>query len=537
MMLMGRNTFLETEARCFSLHSVSRAPLVSIVLLALFVLKPTSGTASATDPPEIEAAIARLEIATTSYPDDPALEWAYAQALARGGQFEPAVARMERYAKRWPTRRQDVHLALGRLLFEAGRHEAARKRLETAVRLAPRSGIARFYYALTLRALGLRSEARAELVRSGKMETGLLADSTLLLSIDAFAAGEEEEGIELARRVIDLDPTSDAAARARMLLWDKDLAPASHPLRVDAYVGMSYDDNVTLTANKDDAEASGKDDIRGVWGLGLAWRQKFGDRTQFMSGYRFDQAEYEDRDEFNFINNALYTSALLRVHPRVSLRLDLIGWNTLQEGQQFLWAGTARPALLFALPKGYGFLRGFANFEFRDFDAKAGDPSLEQDGWTFGAGLEWTVPIPIVGGTYSLSGSFHETLTESKTSPFSAAEFSGDYDRTIFLLLTRVRVPIGWEFNFGGDLSYSRSWYRHNSLLDFLNELITTPSIDIDVLKRRDHLVEGRVFLARPLHRLVTLEVEWKRSHRMSNSKIYDFKRHIAGMVLRVQSR
>ena len=117
----------------------------------------------------IEDAIERLELATASHPDDPDLHWAYARALSRGGQFDRAAKLMEHYARRWPERRRDVHLALGRLLFESGRTDDAQQRLELAVRSDPGSGTARFYHALALRELGRRDQARLELIESGRL--------------------------------------------------------------------------------------------------------------------------------------------------------------------------------------------------------------------------------------------------------------------------------------------------------------------------------------------------------------------------------
>lgn len=505
-------------------------------LLALALLAPAAAAAEpgATNP--IDEALARLEVALAAHPDDPDLEWAFAQTLSRGGQAERAAERMARFAARWPERREDVHLQLGRMLFDAGRNEEARERLSFAVRRSPRSGTARFYHALALRELGRRQEARAELIRSGALAPSLKADATLLLSIDAFAAGKEEEGVRFAQDVIRFDPTSDAAARARMLLREKDLAATQRSWRADGYVGFEYDDNVTLTQDRDNAAASDRDDFKGVWGVGLAWRHALTNDVQAIAGYRLDQSMHDDLSDFDYLNNAIHVGGLVKVHPRVALRLDLIGWNARLDGEQYLWAGTARPSVLWVLPENAGLLRLFANVELRAFEQKPFDDALEQDGWTFGGGAEWNVELPGIDGTTSLSAAYHETKTDAGSTPSNVGDFDGDYDLRRLRIHHRMRVPLPLEFELGSDVSYSRGWYSNDNFAAFLSDFFLLPVSEIDGRKRRDHEVSGRVFLARPLHRFVRVEVEYKPSRRYSNIDIFDYERHVVGLVMRIQT-
>ena len=505
---------------------------ISIVIAAAFV----ASVVAADEVTPTEDAIVRLAAATSAHPDDPDLAWAYAKALSRAGQAQTAALQMEQYAARWPTRRDDVHLATGRMLFEAGRAQDALGRLEAAVQHNPKSGIARFFRALALRELGRRQEARLELIRSATMSPELLPDSTLLLSIDAFATGDDKEGVELAQKVIALDPTSDAAARARMLLEDKDLKPSKHPFHADAYAGFSYDDNVTLASSEDEIQATEEKDFFGRWGLGLGWRQPVGDRTQLMAGYRFDQREYDEQDAFDMFSNAVYLSGLYRFHRQAAVRLDVIGWNTRQDGEQYQWAGTVRPSLLVALPQGAGLLRGFANFELIDYSTDLFDPSLDASGITMGGGVEWTVPIPKVGGTTGVTVAYYDTNTNAKKSELTLGDFDGDYDLRSLQLRVLVLVPVWWEIELGAEGRYTRNRYKHENFADFFNQFLTVSAADIEIGKRRDHVVGGRIFLSRPIHRYVSVELEWKPSWRMSNLDSYDYKRHMVGMIFRVQT-
>ncbi len=517
-------------------RSVRRSVFATGFAVVLLAAWSTTAHANDEDASPIDATLARIEVALSAYPDDPDLEWAYATTLATSGQPERAAQRMARYAARWPARRDDVDLTYGRILFDAGRAEEARERLVAAIGAHPSSGIARFYHALALRELGQRQEARAELIRTGRLTPALRGEATLLLSIDAFSAGDEEEGVRHAQDVIRFDPTSDAAARARMLLREKDLAATRRPWRADGYVGIEYDDNVRLTSNRDDSRASDRDDIKGVWGAGLAWRQMVTDKMQWLAGYRFDQALYGDLSDYDYLNNALHFGGLVKLHSSVALRLDTIGWNTRQDGEHYLWAGTARPSVLLALPNDWGLVRVFANAEYRDFDATPIDRALEQEGWTFGTGVEWNIAVPLIGGTTSLSAAFNETQTEAHTTESALGDFEGDYDLRSLRIHHRLRVPLPFDFEAGSDISYTRGWYLNNNFGGFLADFLVLPGDQVEVRKRRDHYVGGRIFLARPLHRYVRAAIEYKPSRRFSNVDLYDYERHAVGFVIRVQS-
>ena len=521
---------------CLGRRSTARSVIVVRALSFITVLVVWSTGAFAEETTPIDSAIEKLAVATNAYPDDPDLAWAYARALSRAGDAAGAASKIVEYADRWPARRKDVHLAAGRMLFDAGRTQDALTRLRLAVQTDPRSGTARFFHALALRELGRRQEARAELIRSGSMSPELLPDSTLLLSIDAFAAGDDVAGVELAKKVIALDPTSDTAMRARMLLDDKDLSPNRRPLHADAYVSFVYDDNVTLVSNDDEISATEEEDVLGAWGLGLGWRQPVGDRMQLKAGYRFDQKVYDEQSDFDMINNALYLGALYKFHDRAAARLDLIGWNNRRDGDPYQWVGTVRPSLLYALPKRLGLLLVFGNFEYVEFSDDPFDPSLEAGGITLGGGIEVMTPVPRVGGTFSVSTAYHNTNTDAKKSEVDIANFAGDYDQQSVRLHTQLRVPVGWEVELGAQGTYTRTWYRNDNFVDFFNQFLTLPVDEIDIRKRRDHFVGGRVFVTRPVYRFVSMELEWKPSWRKSNLDSYGYKRHMVGLIVRVQS-
>lgn len=42
--------------------------------------------------------------------------------------------------------------------------------------------------------------------------------------------------------------------------------------------------------------------------------------------------------------------------------------------------------------------------------------------------------------------------------------------------------------------------------------------------------------MTRPVHRYVKLELEWKPSWWMSNLALYEYKRHVVGLIVRVHS-
>ncbi len=511
--------------RCKEHARIGPSPLVALLVLWLGAVTGAAGDSLAALEDSASSALARIETAQTRHPDDPALLWALAMALARAGQIEAASTRLESFIARWPARRPNAHFELGKLLFRAGRDGRAQRSFALALQSQPTSGPTHFYHALSLRRLGRRDEAAGELSLARRYEPALEPEVLLVRALDLFEVGQDEEAVQLLHRVLEIDPSGEAARRVRLLLLERETRSTRRWYRVDALAGLEYDSNVDLDSGTGDlASASEEDDLRGVWGAGLTLRPVHTQRWRLSLGYRYDQVHHRASGQYDYISNLGYGSASYLPTRRLALRLDGVAFNTRTGGSSYVTVTSLHPNLLFSFGPRIGTTRLFADFAWQMYRETPTIAFFERDAVVFGTGFEHYVSLLLDDTWGSLAGRFERSQTDSPV----IGRFGGDYDRDLWEARIRLHVPLLWGVLGEGWMAFAHQRYGYDNYLAFMTDLIFK--------RRRDNLLEGRIALSRSVSRFTRLELAWRGTRRNSNISTFDYRRHTVGLYLRFSS-
>ncbi len=505
--------------------SPARAAHLATLLAAICVSFAMARPAAAELPGP--SAIERLRNATALHPDDPDLAWAFARKLAAGGERDEALRQTRRFLARWPERRPDARVEIARSLLESGAAPEARALLDEELRERPRNATARFYRGLAFRGEGLIVESNRELAVAGELAPALRAETLLARALGHFEIGEEQEAVALLQQILREAPESETAIRARLLLRQREVLALERPWRLDAYLGVEWDDNVTLESAENETPSSGRQDWRGVGGLGATWRAVTTDRTTLLVGYRFDATKHRDLDRFDLLTNTALLSASVRVDDRLSARFDLLGWNTRRDGDDELTGGTFRPNLIASLGPRAGVIRSFGQVEILEYADPPILEELDRDGWSFGGGVEYFLPLPLERSYLATSASFQRTLTQVEPNGDPLA-FDGDYDYDSARIRSRATLELPGAIRARLEAGYSYDFYHNDNFF----EALETGRFR----KREDHIASGRVVLSRQLLPHVELELTWRGSWRMSNVSAFDYDRQVVGALLRVST-
>ena len=117
----------------------------------------------------------------------------------------------------------------------------------------PLSPMARFYRGIAFRAQGRVVESNREFAIAGRLTPALRPETLLARALGLFELGQEAAAVDLLRLVLQLDPASESAIRARLLLRQKELLGLKRAWRIDAYAGFEWDDNVILASAENEA--------------------------------------------------------------------------------------------------------------------------------------------------------------------------------------------------------------------------------------------------------------------------------------------
>ena len=373
------------------------------------------------------SAIQRLEDAIERHPDDPDLAYTLARKLANAGRASDAVVETRRYLARWPDRRPEARVEIARALIDGGRAEQAVALLDEEVTRRPRSATARFYRGIAHRSAGRTESAIQDFEFAGQLSAALRAESFLAQALGLFELGRDDEAVDLLRRIVELDPTSESAIRARLMLRQREMMVLERWWRLDAHAGFEWDDNVLLESATNESSGSDNADFRGVLGAGATARVLTTDEVGITLGYRLDSTLHHDLDEFDLLTNSAFVSGSLQMTDATVVRVDLLGWNSHQDGDNELTAGLVRPNLIVSLGPKWGALRGFAQFEIFEYDELPLIDAWERDGLSFGGGLEHFLPLPIERSFLSTSLSYQQNLTQARTGGGTSG-FDGDND-------------------------------------------------------------------------------------------------------------
>ncbi|MBK7949000.1 MAG: tetratricopeptide repeat protein [Deltaproteobacteria bacterium] len=482
------------------------------------------------------SALARVAQAAAAHPDDPDLAFTHARHLARAERAAEALEATRRFVKRWPRHRPDAHVEIARTLLEHGAAPEARSLLDEAVRRRPDSGLAHFYRGIALRAEREPRAAEQAFQAAALLEPTLRSESLLARALLLFELAREQEAVSLLQEILRVDPTSDTALRARLLLRDREVVRGGQRLRAEALAGFEWDDNVTLEGTESEVVSSRRDDFRGVWGAGLSGQPWLGSRGGLLLGYRYDQTMHHELDEFDVIQNALFASLSAlpseSLKERLALRFDLSGYDTLQDLDRALSGGALRSNLLLAFGKRGGVARLFGAFELAEFHADPGFDAWERDSFSGGLGVEHTLPLPPADSSVSLSASWLRTITQA--SPDGSSDgFDGDFDNDSYRLRALGRFALPWSLRTQLEASYSRDEYLNDN---FAHALESLANGQLEIEARRDDVVSGRIALSRALVRHARLEVYWRGTRRISNVDLFDYDKQVVGLLVHVST-
>ncbi len=493
--------------------------------LLLLILMIAPALARADEPSAIE----RLSEAVASHPNDPDLLYALARSLAAAQRNDEAVEKLTLLTTRWSEHRPEAWLLLGRLLFESGESARAVPALERAIAQDPKSAPAHVFLGLALKALGRPSEAAAQFRLAAEISPELRGQAWLLAGLTQIEGGDRSGGDALLARAIDDDPASESARSARLVLEGAPARPSR--LHMQAYASVAYDSNVTLDSGDDfTGLPSNQSDVEFNWGSGVAIdavrTQNFG---VSLAGF-YDQSAYPDLSNWDMQQFGGALSAGWQVAERLGLRLDArIAYERL-DSDPYLLSGGLRPSVVVPLGPRAGWLRGFGDADWYEYDDEPFTTALERDGFGYGAGLEHVAPVPgLENASFSWYGSWHRF--DSDATRDELLGFDGAYDQDAFGGGARVSVSLPWRVTADFGFSYLRELYANLNLIDALTDNgigTATPS------RRRDGVWNTRLRIVRPLARFIDIELSAGYLDRHSNVDVYDCDRWVSGLAFRV---
>lgn len=479
-----------------------------------------------------DAALAQLERAAADHPDDPDLAFALARRLADSGHGPEAVARANAFVARWPALRPEARLEIARTLVDAGAPADAQMLLEVETRENPRSAMAHFYRGIALRATHDPMAAQQAFQAAAHLEPALRSETLLIRALMLFDLERDDEAVALLDELLRIDPTSDTAVRARLLLRDHEVARGRQRLRAHAVAGFEWDENVTLEGSESETLASERSDWRGVWGAGLSGQPWLAERGGLLLGYRYDQTHHAELSDYDLIQNALFASLSLQpfrgtTGRRFALRFDGQGYDTIQDLDRVLTGGAFRPSLLHSFGPKAGVLRGFALFELAEFRGGAQIEPWKRDALAGGLGLEHTLPLGPRIGTLAASFSWQRSITEAEPGG-NSDQFDGDFDHDSLRVRALGNFVLPWSLRAQVEAVYFRDAYLNDNFANWLDTL--------DLEKRTDDVLSGRVALSRPVAPHTRLELYWRGASRASNVALFDYDKQLVGFLLHVST-
>ena len=459
-----------------------------IALLIVLVGAVAPATRAASSDGEVDRLSGELE----RYPDDPALARALARAQLERGDAEAAIATLRGFAAAHPEQRPQLAQLLGRALYEQGDLAAARSALEEAIVHRDDAALAHFYLGLVLLRSGDASAASRELSRAAQLDDGL-ADSMRRTSAPA--------------------PKRDASH------WYERFAFAGG-------TGVEYDTNPTLAAD-DEALTSLSDtgaDYSFVDDVAVAAQLVRTERSVVTASYRFEESRHGDLDELDVQSHGAGLGGILALGSRAFLRIDGSAAFQQLDHESYLQAWSVGPALGYAFERhGLLVLRGFA--EQRDFADTPPLPSLERDGWRYGAALQHNLPVTLwAPGLLSSQIQYARTRTDAETDLFG---FDSAFDSNFVGADTGLSIPLGLGIRLESRLLVGYERFDDDNVIEFLS------TADAGAGRRRDTLVDVTLSLVRPLSALLDLELRVRESRRFSNVGVYDSDRQVIGTYVR----
>lgn len=501
----------------------------SAAIIAALLLLPAA--LSGAEPIAPKADLAQFDQAAAAHPDDPDLAWADAMAHLQAGDAS-AADRFLTFQARWPGLRPDGDLELGKALALAGRDAEALAAFDRALAFDPNSAPAELHRGLVLRRLGRTDEADQALQRAAALAPELAPETLLLRGISRIEIGEREEATRLLQSAIDLDPSGEAARRARELLpSETGSPPLSRWVSLMARTGIEYDSNVTLDSGLPIAgTGTNKADGSSVFGAGLVLRPLRTERFDLSLGYRFDGSLHLNLGDYDLLNHLAYLSMLYRATNRIALRFDGVYDRSMLGGGNYGESTLARQNMFVSFGE-RGVTRIYADVAHQSYFEKPTLSSLDRDGNEYGLGVEHSFVVPGWRSTLLTVGTRVSRFDSEAQQDLIG--FDGAYDDMRYEGNVALRLPLVWKIWATAGLSLAYEHYDNPNVIDFLtdnNHGDPTPSA------RRDWVAEAALSLVRPITNRIDAELGWHYTHRDSNVDLYAYDRNLVGLYFTVHS-
>jgi tetratricopeptide (TPR) repeat protein len=489
----------------------------------VWLLVVLAGLPVAAEPGPLE----RLEAAVARHPDDRDLSWSHVRALSEAGRRAEAADRLRVHLERWPGHPPGGEALLGRWLYELGRDEEAVGVLERALAKDPGSADSHLVLGLAHKRTGRLAEAERRFRMAAGLEREIAGEALLLAGLTRLELGDEAGAEALLRQVTLLDPDAEAGRSARLVLEG---ARDGSRLRLETRAGVAYDSNVTLEGQESPVSAAGSDetDLRfdfGALARGRAWS---GERSAVDVGARYDGERYLDIDEYDSHRFGASVSARHVLHDRLALRLDGFGGQAWLDADPYLVSGLLRPSAFASLGDRAGVLRAFAEGERLAYQEDPDIAAFERSGFAWGGGLEHYLPIAVGEDRawLSLGAGFRRLETDAGSDALLG--FSGDYDHDRWRGSLSSDLPLPWQVRATARVVFDYERYANPNLTGFLTEFVRD--------ERADEVWTTELALARPVTRLVDLELLWGFCDRASNVDLFSYDRHVVGLSVRAHT-
>ena len=457
-------------------------------LLAVLCLVLGAAAAPAAGAPS-DAELAVLSADFDRHPDDPAVARALARAHLERGEIDAAIDGLRTLGARLPQHRAALAQLLGRALYLKGDLAAARAELELAVAHRPDDALAHFYLGLVL------------------MKSG-----------DAEGAARE---LQIAQRI---DPGLLPKARPRGVMpW------LDGHFSLMGGSGVEFDTNPTIEGEESFSTGESGDDFRLLYHAGLATQLLRTEQDALTASYRFDQSEHDHLDELNLQSHSFGLGGVHAFGNGVFARLDG-GTALLQlDHASYLDSWSLAPSVGVQLD-GLGVVQLRGTAEQRSYADAPSQPSLERDGWRYGAALSHVLPIERwAGARLTTQLQYARTLTQAGT---DADGFGSAFDSNWISADAAFSVPIPFGVRMETRLLVGYERFDEENRTQYDADLLSDP--DPRRIRRRDTVIDTSLSFVRPLGRLADLELRLRDTRHGSTTSIYDWDRQIIGTYLRL---
>jgi len=469
------------------------------------------------------AAAALFDDAVKADASDPFPLYYRGVTLTRLGEYDRAIADLERFLEARPDEEQAT-LELGVALVSARRYADAQTWLQRAQASPELSTRASFFLGLAQLRLDQHAPAKENFMRAAQDEDLLLA-SRFYLGIIHFAHRDWNAAEECFTYVFSASPNSDMGNEARKYVEYIDRTRSTYHLY--GSLGLLYDSNVVLapTSDSDAVAISGKDDGLVTITAGGSYTPWQSDVGSTSLGYEFYQSLHFDLSEYDLQDHRLrleYARRFRRWELGLAGQYDFY----LLDLDSLLQQPAVTPWLRFSEGE-IGYTELFYWFRWRDYL----DESFEDD-------LDALRQSTGLRQYLYLASSDRKGWVEYRFDRNSALHAEG---RRFAYNRNQVGVGIDWRWRSLGVESSLGYWYNHDnfdspSAPEISSNDGAEPSAGTG--ERGDERVDNRHTVSISLRKRFTKHVAVRCGYdgifNNSNQRLFKYNRNIASLVLEV---